>query len=587
MVTMLKKPIFWVLLLALALRLWGITYGFPFFLVNDEMPHVYGALKMIELKTLVPAFHQEEFKKILYYPPLTSYVFLPVLLPVIGGHWLFSGMPPLAEYKITLALDPSFIWVASRIFIALVGVLNIWVAYLFARRIFESDRAGIFAALFLALSFYHIQLSHNVRHWLPAAFLLTLAWFFSVLIFRGNASWKRYFGIGTLVGAAAGGVNTAAIVGLIPAFFASIVRGNVEGKGRFEVKKLAIFFLSFAGIALLFVALHPYGFTRAEGAADPSTDIAGRLATLTEKSFSGWVGFVSEYIGALWNFETPIFLVGAFGIFLLFLRKSRFWAGTFLAYAFSFFTLLYLFDDFTARGVVFVTPIFAIFAGYAADEILKKFEIKKLEIARHTAKSPISQFLNFSISFFFFAALFGWQFITDFRYDWLLAQKDTRLVARQWIAEHVPPGSKVVMDAQYLRLTNTKEGIRRFGAIDVSALRAADMALASLPDVQYPDPAYETVNLNFIPRGARMLLSENDFFRKNGFQYLVVEYPNSDAISLDTQGLINDTNLVQRFSQWEIPREQSFDGSGKIGRLSIFELFKMKRFGPFVEVRQF
>ena len=75
----LRKLIFWILLLALVLRLWGITYGFPLFLVNDETPHVYGALKMIELKTLIPAFHQEEFSKVLYYPPLLSYFFLVTL----------------------------------------------------------------------------------------------------------------------------------------------------------------------------------------------------------------------------------------------------------------------------------------------------------------------------------------------------------------------------------------------------------------------------------------------------------------------------------------------------------------------------
>ena len=184
----LRKPIFLILLGALALRLWGISYGLPLFLVNDETPHVYGALKMIELKTLIPAWHEDEFKKVLYYPPLLSYFYLVALVPVIGVHYLFSGAPPLTDYKLTLALDPSFIWVAARVWTALIGIADIFVIYLLTRRLFQSERAGIFAALFLSLSFWHLQLSHNARHWLPAAFLLSIVWYLSLRIWVGGVS---------------------------------------------------------------------------------------------------------------------------------------------------------------------------------------------------------------------------------------------------------------------------------------------------------------------------------------------------------------------------------------------------------------
>lgn len=569
----LKKPITWILFLALALRLWGITYGFPFFLVNDETPHVYGALKMIELETLIPAFHQEEFKKVLYYPPLTSYVFLPVLLPVIGAHWIFSGLPPLAEYKSALALDPSFIWIAARIFMALIGVLNVFVVYLFTRRVFQSERAGMFAALFLALSFYHIQLSHNVRHWLPASFLLTLVWFFSTPIFQGNASWRRYLGIGMLVGAAAGGVNTAAVIGLIPPFFASVFRNGVVGRKRIEGKKLGILFLSFALIALFFIVLHPYGFTRAEGAANPSADVSGRFVALAEKSFSGWIDFAAEYVGALWNFEAPLFLAGGAGVFLLFFQRRWFWGGTFLAYVFSFFTLLYLFDDFTARGIVFVTPILAVFAGYAVDAVFRNLKAR-----------IFSQVLFFVFCLLFSAVLFGWQFITDVRYDYLLSQKDTRLVARRWTVEHIPAGSRIVLDAQYLRLTNAKRGIEGMRAIDPASLRAADTALAALSNDRYPYPAYDIVNLNFVSKEKRSALSTDNFFKENGFEFLIVEYNNADAIPEDTRRLIGGGQLIRRISQWKGFGASSFDGSGKMGKFSVQKLFQVERFGFFVDI---
>lgn len=572
--TLIAKPIVWILVLALFLRLWGIAYGLPLLLVNDETPLVYGALKMIELKTLLPIFHQAEFSKVLYYPPLTSYILLLALLPVIGAHWLFSGMPSLALYKMALALDPGFIWFAARIFTAIVGVLDIAIIYLFARRIFQSERAGMFAALFLALSFYHIQLSHNVRHWLPAAFMLTLVWFFSMPLFEGSTSRKRYLGIGALVGAAAGGVNTATVIGLIPPFFAGFFRRGATGRDRFEIKKMAILFFSFATVALIFVALYPYGFTRAEGAANPEADVVGRFSLLYQKSLAGLVNFWGIYARALWNFETPLFLAGLFGLGFYLWRGRRFWALTMFTYAFSFFTLLYLFDDYTVRGIIFIIPLLAVFAGYASDAALQKFE--ELYAGR-------SRTIFFVFCVAFSVLFFGWQLVTDFRYDWLLAQDDTRLAAAKWVEDNIPAGSKIIMDSQSMRLTNTKKGIRELRAMDPSALRAADEALLSLPDNRYPAPAYDVVNLNFVSPETRVKFSA-DLFHKQGFKYLVVEYGNSSRVAKDTGRLASRAKLLQHFSQWESPHAQAFDGSGKLGRLSVSDLFRMRRFGFFVDI---
>jgi len=147
------RPIFFILVAALFLRLFGIWYGLPQFFINDERAGVYGALKMIELKTLVPAWHEEEFKKVLNYLPLPSYIYLFTLTPVIAAGYIFSGAPGLEAYKNMLAIDPTLIFLSARIVIALMGVATIYFAYRIAREIFSSERAGLLAAIFLALSF--------------------------------------------------------------------------------------------------------------------------------------------------------------------------------------------------------------------------------------------------------------------------------------------------------------------------------------------------------------------------------------------------------------------------------------------------
>ena len=124
-----RKPIVWVLLGAFVLRLFGIPYGFPLFLVNDEPAFVLGALKMMELKTLVPAWHSAEFQKVLYYPPFLAYFYLIALAPVLAVHYLASGLPSLAAYQDAFTMNPSFLWIAARVLNALMGVLLIYVVH--------------------------------------------------------------------------------------------------------------------------------------------------------------------------------------------------------------------------------------------------------------------------------------------------------------------------------------------------------------------------------------------------------------------------------------------------------------------------
>ena len=148
-----SRPIAWILAAALLLRLWGVTYALPQFFVNDERANVYGALKMIELKTLVPRGHDEEFRKVLNYLPLPSYLYLAVLAPVLGIGYLASGAPSLAAYRDLLILDPTIVFVTARALVALLGVATIYVTYRLGRAIFGSERAALLGAIFLSLSF--------------------------------------------------------------------------------------------------------------------------------------------------------------------------------------------------------------------------------------------------------------------------------------------------------------------------------------------------------------------------------------------------------------------------------------------------
>ena len=54
---MLKASLILILFTGFILRFVGITYGMPFPLVSDEEVLIGGALRMLELKTLLPLSH--------------------------------------------------------------------------------------------------------------------------------------------------------------------------------------------------------------------------------------------------------------------------------------------------------------------------------------------------------------------------------------------------------------------------------------------------------------------------------------------------------------------------------------------------
>src|SRR6267154_1616766 len=102
--------IFAVVMLAFLLRIAGILYGLPLMLVNDEGSLVLGALKMIEVKTVIPALHPDLFDSILYYPPYLCYLYHLPFVVILGVKFLFwHGSAALFSAHVLSDLSAFFI----------------------------------------------------------------------------------------------------------------------------------------------------------------------------------------------------------------------------------------------------------------------------------------------------------------------------------------------------------------------------------------------------------------------------------------------------------------------------------------------
>ncbi len=576
--TFIAKPIFLILLFALVLRLWGINYALPQFFVNDERAIVYGALKMIELKTLVPAWHAREFQKVLNYLPLPSYIYVFILTPVIGIGYLLSGATSLAAYRESLILDPTLIFLAARIVIALMGVATIYVTYRLARGIFESERAGLLAAIFLAVSFYHVQLSQVTRHWIPALLAVSLAWLAALELYRSGS--RRGYVLAGLFAGLGVGANTAAAVAMIPAVLAHFLRpSGVRLALRLRDPKLWLSIAFFLAISFLFIALYPYGLTQGEAGttAAESGFLSAKLSNLAQKNVFDWLAFLWFYLKLLFTYET-VLLVAATGGALFAWKTHRAWIGIASAFTIGYLTLLYLFFNIIPRGVLFILPVLAAFAGYAIDRLLLRLQ---------SAIPPSRAAFYFLFSLFAFL-LFAWPLAIVLRYDYLLTRPDTRILAAEWIYRNTPREARLLADLPYLRLTNTKEGVQALREISPAGLRVEDRTLLSLPDARYPEPNREVLNLHFVnPDSPYRRERERDFFTARGYRYFAVEYEYADGRDLDPQSraLAAQGRLIARFQPGgPVGADRALDISGEIATIPPFELFRLERFGQIVEI---
>ena len=140
-----------VLLVAFLVRLWGAYFGLPHVYHPDEGFEVYRALRLG-----MGGFDFERVAKGGYYFLLfAEYGVYFVLLFVTGAN---SSVQGFAEHFVA---DPGAFWRIGRTTTVFLGTFTVGLVWWQGRRM-GSSRAGLLAALFLALSFRHVVDSHYV-----------------------------------------------------------------------------------------------------------------------------------------------------------------------------------------------------------------------------------------------------------------------------------------------------------------------------------------------------------------------------------------------------------------------------------------
>ena len=382
------------------------------------------------------------------------------------------------------------------------------------------------------------------RHWVYGAFFATLAWIFITLVYKSGER-KHYFWGGISAGLSFGATPPSALTLLSLGFLHFLKRKLVDWN-------LIISGASFLALALLFISLHPYGLTLGDTGNESAilANVWERLSHPGERSPFGFFGLAGNFLEILWRSDALLLIFAALGAVFFFKRDFRLGLSVFLFFV-TYIFILYTFFTALPRAVLIILPLSAVLAGFGLERLLNFFRLKALLV-----------FL-----------VFGFALIPALRYDYLLSAADTRTLATTWIRENIPAQSKILAYLPITRLPNTKEGINKMEKIDAKSLRAADRALLKIEPEFYPKPAFEILNLHFLPGYSA---SPEDF------QYLVLEYEKADQSDLPSgvRELVFKARLLKRFeSQLEVRDE--------ISTRFPWEFFEIQRFGPFVDIYEF
>ncbi len=140
-----------VLVLAAAVRLWGIGFGLPAAYARPDETEVAGPAVGFLSGDLRPPFFQ--------WPTLFSYVVALAYFVYGGVAGSFTGYETLLEFADSRRNSIAPFLYLSRGLSLTMGVATVWAVFALGRRAFD-DTVGIVAALFLALAFLHVRDSH-------------------------------------------------------------------------------------------------------------------------------------------------------------------------------------------------------------------------------------------------------------------------------------------------------------------------------------------------------------------------------------------------------------------------------------------
>jgi 4-amino-4-deoxy-L-arabinose transferase-like glycosyltransferase len=458
-------------LAALAVRAWTVRGGLPYVDHPDEPNPINYVVEMLRSGDPNPHAFQK--------PSLYIY-WLLALLTIHYRRGLATGLyQPLDQMNVTTHLYTTipgfFLW--GRLLTVAIATLTVVFVFLIGRRLWGRG-AGLLAALFLALSPFHMRHSQYVTTDVASGWLVLLAFGAAVVVARAGR-WRDYLAAGAFVGLAAATKYNAGVAALM-VVAAHVLHcwdmTNDERRTTNDGTRNTI--LHFA-----FCILHSLGRLLAAGAAALLAFIAGTpYALLSWNEFRrGLLGQVADYAEIThgdftgpWNvrgyldffWQLGLGRIGCLlllaGLALLLWRRRA--AGLiWLSFVVPYLLLHMAQASHFTRNLVTVVVLSAIPIGVAGTELIQELSraIKHLparsDERRQTKDErslrPSSFVLRpvaLAATLAVLLALLLPNALETLRYSARIGRGDTRVAALDWVEANVSPGARVAAEVRAL-----------------------------------------------------------------------------------------------------------------------------------------
>ena len=499
-------PLSVVLVVAFALRLWGIKQGLPYVYDVDEYGHF--------VPQAVAMFHHGLNPHYFINPPALTY-----FLHVVFGVWfgvlfgvLRSGSHPSIARE--FALHPDRFFLVARVTVALLGTASVWLLYLVGARLF--NRAlGLLASTVMAVAFLPVFYGHLALNDAPTLLPLTLSLLGAAGVLR-RGRMLDYLLAGVGLGLAAATKYTAGVM-ILPLLAAGVAQYRDGAREHRRDVAIGTGVALVAALAAYLIA-NPYSLLdfhafRAELEVQSS---------YTEQSRASWIGGPQQgsFVYYLWSFTWGLGWIpalAALGGAVTIWRRDRRVGWMLVPVAVLYLLFLSLQGRYFGRWLLPIFPVACLLAA--------SFALELVSWATRRVPRLDTAFVVLAV-----IALVVQGAVYSIHSGLVLSRPDTRNLTRTWAVEHIPAGAKIVLEPAVPNawLDETGGGTAHPRWIKFPVLRVVLNAATGKPET-----ANRTVELEDYERTLSAPLIS--YYERHGYCWVISGYTQSGRAFADPQ----------------------------------------------------
>ncbi len=447
-----------ILLLAAAVRVWGLGFGLPYTQARPDETQIIEVTRKFLSGNLKPNFFDYPW---LYMWVSTGLYLCYYVVGAIAG-WFHSVADLVRDWPYHWA--PWFL--INRALSATLGSLTVLAVYGTARRLWD-QRTALIAAFFLALTFIHVRDSHFGTTDAMMTFFIVLS---TMWLIDGHITGSRQsFVLAGVMGGLATATKYNAGVVMFPVLVSQVVQ-VIESRrsgekpafdGRmfwFGIPCAAAFFI---GVPFLIFDYERFRAAMALLNESMNLGTGGVSASLG----NGWLHHLrfSLLHGVGW----PLLAISLVAAVILLVRRTGI-ILVLLTFPIVYFCVIGSVRNLFFRYAIPIVPFLCLLGAWAVVEIARAVTRRRGELAWALAVLVVAP-----------------SAMSVFHFDRLAAETDNRVVVARWFDEQVPPGASVVQSGSSYGYVQFTRG--RFNGWEWDGQRALFMTRDRRPAIGSPD----------------------------------------------------------------------------------------------------